>query len=37
MLEWYGIPNGKKYEDIYGFSLDEVNERLTDFFVNNNI
>lgn len=32
MLEWYGIPNGKKYEDVYGFDLDEVNEKLMEFF-----
>lgn len=32
MMEWYGVPKGKTYEEIYGFDIDEVNERLTTVF-----
>ncbi|SEH70327.1 pRiA4b ORF-3-like protein [Paenimyroides aquimaris] len=32
MLEWYGIPKGKAYNEVYGFDIDEVNQRLIDAF-----
>lgn len=32
IMEWYGIPKGKTYEDIYGFYIDEVNEQLLEVF-----
>jgi hypothetical protein len=32
MLEWYGIPKGKKYEEIFGFDIDEANENLSQAF-----
>lgn len=32
MLEWCGIPKGKSYHDVYGFDLDEINERLKEAF-----
>lgn len=32
MLEWYGFPEGKTFDEIYGFDLDEINERLVETF-----
>jgi Plasmid pRiA4b ORF-3-like protein len=32
MIEWYGIPKGQTYDDVYGFNIDEINEKLTEFF-----
>ena len=32
MLEWYGIPNGKTYDEVYGFDIDEANQRLASVF-----
>lgn len=32
MLEWVGIPKGKAYNEVYGFDIDEVNQRLIDAF-----
>jgi hypothetical protein len=34
MLEWYDLPKGKKYDDIYGFDMDEVNQMLLETFKN---
>lgn len=31
-MEWYGISNGKKYDDIYGFDIDKTNEKLIKAF-----
>ena len=32
MLEWYGIPLGRTYEEIYAFDLEKVNKRLLSNF-----
>lgn len=32
LLEWAGIPAGKTHEDVYGFDIDEVNEKLREYF-----
>lgn len=34
MLESYGIPKGKNYDDIYGFDIDDVNQTLQEIFEN---
>ena len=33
-LECYGINKGVTYEDVYGFDIDVVNEKLEDMFIN---
>lgn len=32
MLEWYGFPPGKSYDEVYGFDIDNVNEELRELF-----
>lgn len=32
ILEWYGIPNGKSYETLFGFDIDAINQNLADVF-----
>ena len=32
ILEWVGIPKGKTYNEVYGFDIDEVNQRLIEAF-----
>ncbi len=36
MMKWYGIPNGKNYDDVYGFDINETNEKLIDAFQSKN-
>jgi phosphoenolpyruvate synthase/pyruvate phosphate dikinase len=32
MLEWYGLPKTKTYEEVFEFNLNEVNEVLLESF-----
>lgn len=32
MLEWYGIPKGKSYNDLFGFDIDAINQNLASIF-----
>lgn len=32
MLEWYGIPNGRTFEEVYPFDIDEINAILLEAF-----
>lgn len=34
MLEWYGLPKNKSYDEVFGFDIDETNEILLENFRN---
>lgn len=32
LLEWYGIPKGKSYDDLFGFDIGAINQNLASIF-----